>query len=63
MIHIINMIFIAREEQLAMYGRREGKGRLEKWENGTEKMEVFGKRPEKEKRSETRVPSREGHVD
>ena len=42
------MIFIARELILR---------RLEKWENGTEKMEVFRKRPKKEKTLETRFPS------
>ena len=39
------MKFIARELILR---------RLEKWENGTEKMEVFRKRPEKEKTLERR---------
>ena len=41
------MKFIARELILR---------RLEKWENGTEKMEVFRKRPKKEKKINNNIP-------
>ena len=44
-VHISNMIFIASDDQFD----RATHGRLEKWENGTEKMEVFRKCPEKRK--------------
>ena len=60
-IHISNMIFIAngKNRQTNLFGhigQLMGKAeRLEKWENGTEKVEVFRKRPKKKDKTSVTI--------